>query len=177
VSANRSAASIPARRDRERLRRAWQPARVKLLFVGESPPASGRFFYQRDSGLYRAMLGAFRLAGAAIDGESFLKMFQDSGCYLVDLCPGPVDDLDPASRRKLCRAGEASLARTIAQLQPEKIATLLRSIEGNVARAALRARWSGPFLNLPYPGRWVHHQRAFETALAPAVRAFIPRHG
>jgi hypothetical protein len=31
---------------RERLRRHYPPARVRILFVGESPPASGRFFYQ-----------------------------------------------------------------------------------------------------------------------------------
>ena len=37
---------------REHLRRRYRPAHVDLLFIGEAPPASGRFFYQADSGLY-----------------------------------------------------------------------------------------------------------------------------
>jgi hypothetical protein len=34
------------RYQREILRRSFRPARVRVLFVGESPPASGRFFSQ-----------------------------------------------------------------------------------------------------------------------------------
>ena len=44
---------------KERLRQRQRPRRVIILFVGEAPPASGRFFYQADSGLYRAIREAF----------------------------------------------------------------------------------------------------------------------
>jgi hypothetical protein len=44
---------------RERLRRRYRPDGVRILFVGEAPPASGRFFYQADSGLYRAVRDTF----------------------------------------------------------------------------------------------------------------------
>ena len=105
-------------------------------------------------------------AHPSIGDENFLAIFQASGCYLIDLCPEPVDHLDPKSRREACRAGEPSLANAIARLQPERIATLLRSIEHNVTQAALHADWSGPFIHLPYPGRWSRFRNVFVNTLA-----------
>jgi uracil DNA glycosylase superfamily protein len=150
----------------EQLRRSYQPSPIDLLFIGESPPASGRFFYQRDSGLYRAMREVFQVAD-----EDFLKAFQSAGCYLIDLCPEPVDHLDPNLRREICRANEPHLANAIKNLQPPKIATLLRSIEGNVKHAAQLAGWQGPIIHLPYPGRWSKHRKVFAEALEPIVKS------
>ncbi len=161
--------SQTARIRRESLRRRFRPVRLRLLLVGESPPASGRFFYQGDSGLYRAMLETFSAADAAITAETFLETFQSSGCYLIDLCPEPVDHLDASERRAVCRASEKPLSRTIARLQPPAIATVVRSIEGNVARAAALAEWQCPVTHLPYPGRWSRHRLVFVDTLLPAI--------
>lgn len=114
---------------RESLRRSFRPACVRLLFVGESRPISGKFFYQRDSGLYRAMRDVFRAVDPLINDENFLTVFRSSGCYLIDLCPDPLDHLDLKSRRAACVASEAVLARAIVRLQPNRIATVVRSIE------------------------------------------------
>ena len=153
------------RAQRERLRRRYRPAKVRLLFIGESPPASGRFFYARDSGLYRAMREAFQ----SVSDETFLANFQLAGCYFVDLCPDPVDQLDARSRRDAHRAAEALLARTITRLNPEMIVTVVRAIEGNVLTAASRANWHGPVVHVPYPGRWAHLKRRFVEELAPVI--------
>lgn len=158
---------------REKLRRAFQPRSVRLLFVGESPPASGRFFYSRNSGLYRAMREAFQRADATIDDENFLDRFQSAGCYLIDLCPEPVDQLDLKSRAGARQASEGALARTIARLRPIVIAVMLRSIAANVSRAALRAGWQGRMIHLPYPGRWHQHRRVFIRTLAPTLRRLV----
>jgi hypothetical protein len=157
----------------EIVRQSFRPRKVRLLFVGESLPASGRFFYHRDSGLYRAMRDVFRAVDSAIDDENFLNRFRDAGCYLVDLCARPVDDLDPRSRRAACLAGERRLAKAIAEFEPERIATLVRSIEPNVKKAAARAGWDGPFLHLPYPGRWIKHRKAFTELLVPQIRGWL----
>lgn len=140
-----------------------------MLFVGESPPASGRFFYARDSGLYRAMRDAFQAADPLLNDENFLAAFQASGCYLVDLCADPVDRLDAKARRTACAAGEESLARTIAELQPAVIAILLRSIGQNVGNAIALAGWRGEPIQLPYPGRWVRHRKAFIDIVTPVI--------
>ena len=167
-SENKRVAEPPqfAARSREALRRRYRPASIRLLFIGEAPPASGRFFYRGDSGLYRAMREAFTAADPRFDSPDFLAAFRDSGCYLIDLCPDPVDRL-PASERLAARiAAEGRLARTLRRLRPQSIAILLRSIEPNVWRAAALANWTGAAICLPYPGRWSGHKKVFAAGLA-----------
>lgn len=154
----------------ERLRRRYRPAKVRLLFVGESPPASGRFFYRQDSGLYRAIRDAFCAIDPSVTDEQFLGRFQSAGCYLIDVCAEPVDRLDGPSRRASCLAGEPFLSRRIGRFQPAAIVILLRSIQGNVRRAAERAGWRGAMIDLPYPGRWAHHREAFLRCLVPLLK-------
>jgi len=155
---------------RERLRQSYRPERVGLLFIGESPPASGRFFYRGDSGLYRALREAFQAVDPSIADATFLRTFQSSGHYLVDLCAEPVDRLDAKSRRAECRRGEESLAKAIEQLRPASIATVVRSIERNVLSAISAVGWSGTMIRLPYPGRWMHNKNVFLEKAAPVIR-------
>lgn len=91
------------------------------------------------------------------------------GCYLIDLCPEPVDHLEAASRRIACRNAEVSLSKAIARLRPPVIATLVRSIERNVLNAAEHAHWSGTMIHLPYPGRWSRLKKTFHEMLRPAI--------
>jgi hypothetical protein len=160
-----------ARRRREALRRRYRPADIRLLFIGEAPPASGRFFYQRNSGLYRAIRNAFLSLDPSLSDESFLDAFQGAGCYLIDLCPHPVDLLDSKSRGMACSASEALLSRNIRKLQPRALVTLLRRIRDNVNRSISSAGWHGPLIEAPYPGRWVRHREIFLAALAPQLEA------
>jgi hypothetical protein len=162
--------TLITRRERERLRLSFQPRRVRLLFIGESPPASGRFFYSANSGLYRAMRMAFQAADTNVSDENFLAVFRSRGCYLTDLSHEPIDHLDPPLRRALRSNGERSLARVINRLQPEIIAPVLRSIARNVEAATARANWQGEVLQFPYPGRWSRHRDAFIEALVPVIR-------
>ena len=172
IQIGRQAQLIPATSamaERERLRRRYRPARIRLLFIGESPPASGRFFYRQDSGLYRAIRDTFRLVDPSVTDDTFLEIFQNSGCYLIDACAGPVDHLDARARRAACLACEPALARTIRQLEPAAIVTLLKSIRDNVRRAAADAGWHGPILELPYPGRWISYRKIFRERLVPQL--------
>lgn len=164
------AARSKAALSRERLRRRYRPARVRLLFVGEAPPASGRFFYQEDSGLYRAVRDAFVHVFPKVRKNDFLAFFRERGCYLVDLCGRPVDRLSPKERRIACLSGEAHLARTLKQLSPEIVITVVRSIEANVRRSEERANWYGRRIELPYPGRWHRHRTRFLRELAALLR-------
>ena len=157
-------------RENERLRRSYRPTHVRILFVGESPPASGRFFYQADSGLYRAIRDTFRAALPALPEDDFLHSFRDLGCYLVDLCSEPVDRFTSETRKQACRDGEGRLARTLRKLHPRIVITVVRSIAGSVRRAQASANWRGLHLELPYPGRWKGNRIAFEKALKPVLR-------
>jgi len=165
------AASSKASLARERLRRRHQPERVRILFVGEAPPASGRFFYQADSGLYRAIRETFIEAFPNLRHRPFLKSFQSLGCYLVDLCGKPVDRMEVRPRQRLSAAGESRLSKKIRQLDPETIVVVVRSIGNVVRRAELRAGWSGLHVELPYPGRWHHYRKEFRRKLVLLLRA------
>src|SRR5215510_3842713 len=147
----KKAASLESR---ERLRRQYRPRRLRILFVGEAPPASGRFFYHADSGLYRAIRDTFEAALPSLRSadDDFLESFRRLGCYLVDLCGTPVDRMDARLRRDICVTGEARLARMLRQLRPKIVVVLVRSIASNVRRAETAAGWSGVHLELPYPG-------------------------
>jgi hypothetical protein len=155
---------------REHLRRRYRPARVRMLFVGESPPASGGFFYQADSGLYRAIRQTFLSAFPDLKDADFLESFRKLDCYLVDLCGNPVDRLPMKQRRLAWTRGETRLAAMIRRFDPEVIVTVVRSIAPNVERARAQAKWQGPHLPLPYPGRWKTHRDAFEQTLRPVLR-------
>lgn len=141
-----------------------------MLFVGEAPPASGRFFYQADSGLYRAIRDAFVDSCPHIAEDNFLNSFRELGCYLVDLCGKPVDRMNRAQRRRASRDGEVRLAKILKQLRPKIVITVVRSIAANVRRSESRAAWSGRHIELPYPGRWIRHRTAFLATLKPILR-------
>jgi hypothetical protein len=148
-------------RSNERLRQSYRPTRVRILFVGESPPASGRFFYRADSGLYRAIRDAFSLAFPTINRIDFLRDFQRLGCYLVDLCAKPVDRLRRHQSREVCAQGEPRLARTLRKLSPTLVVVVVRSIGPNVKRAEYQAGWQGQHFELAYPGRWQRNRGNF----------------
>jgi hypothetical protein len=127
---------------RERSRRQYRPRRVRILFVGEAPPASGRFFYHADSGLYRAIRDAFVTAFPSLRSSKgkFLETFRAMGCYLLDLCGEPVDRMNLHLRRCICLGGEARLARRLRKLRPMMIVTVVRSIGSNIMTIPARTK-------------------------------------
>jgi hypothetical protein len=155
---------------RELTRRRYKPVSVHMLFVGEAPPASGLFFYDANSGLYRAIRDTFLRTLPVLREGNFLTDFQRLGCYLVDLCGEPVDQLDKDLRRRICSKGESRLAETIGTLKPKLIISVVRSIEKNVSRACKQVNFGGQHINLPYPGRWIRHRIEFENQLAPILQ-------
>jgi hypothetical protein len=170
IEIEKSQAERSASIARERIRRRYRPDPVQILFIGESPPASGRFFYKADSGLYRAIRRTFLNAFPNVENTDFLAAFCDLGCYLVDLCGTPVDRLPTKQRIQVCNKGEIRLARTIMHLRPKVIVTIVRSIAENVRRAKESAGWEGLYLELPYPGRWQSHRIEFSKVLTPLLR-------
>ena len=167
----------------EQLRESFRPETVRVLFVGESPPAAGTFFYAADSELYRSTREAFADAFPNWnDGETFLERFSRSGCYLDDLCHEPVnqyDARDRESRRMRLQArrdNEARLAVTIAGSRPLVVIVLLKAIARNVARALAAANCSDiETFVVTYPSRWHLHRVAYRRELATILRDLADR--
>ncbi len=119
----------------ERLRHSFRPDRITTLFVGESAPIGGTFFYDGNSQLYRYMRAAF-------DGrDDFLTEFKAKGFFLDDLVLLPVNHLTPSKRFELHRKWQPSLALRISEYRPLAVVSMMIGIkevvEGAVAMAGL----------------------------------------
>jgi hypothetical protein len=151
----------------------YRPFKVRVLFVGESPPVNGTFFYRGDSNLARYTHEAFT-AEFPVGGEMsrFLTAFRDSGCYLVDLCHEPVNGM-PRTRRRIARqAGIPFLGATMREAAPEIIIVVMKAIEGYVARAAAEAALNHvPRHVIPFPAQG--HQRQYVDRLTMILRDFF----
>lgn len=84
----------------ETLRASFHPETMTTLFVGESAPHNGTFFYDGKN----AMLGYMeRATNAVLSGEGgFLQRFKAAGWYLDDLVLTPVNHLTAPERKLLC---------------------------------------------------------------------------
>jgi hypothetical protein len=140
------------------------------LFVGESPPANGTFFYLQDSNLYRYTLEAFELVYAKFGSDQqFLAWFCEHGYYLVDLCQTPVNHLEKRERRAARRAAVDELAGVLRDLRPERIVIVVKAIEGEV-RAAVGAAGleTVPMSAVPFPAQG--NQRRYVEQLAGLLK-------
>src|SRR5271169_5302145 len=84
----------------EATRARFRPERITTLFVGESAPASGDFFYYGNTAMLRNMRRAVEQA-LGEDGD-FLPRFKAYGWYLDDLVLTPVNQLTKAQRNSKC---------------------------------------------------------------------------
>jgi hypothetical protein len=145
----------------EEIRASYRPRRITTLFVGESAPHGGTFFYNQDSGLFREMRKAFR------GDHLFLDAFKESGFYLDDLVLEPVNQLPPRDRRIACSQSIASFAKRLSDYKPAAVVILLRSIEAMVAAAMRQAGFHYQPFCTPYPG--FGNQRRFHHAMAQII--------
>jgi hypothetical protein len=119
-------------------RARYRPDRITTLFVGESAPASGAFFYHGDSAMLRYMQRATE-AALGIESGVFLERFKALGWFLDDLVLTPVNAMPKAQRVTKCLAAQPSLTERIRAYQPLAIVTLLLSIKEIVEAAAIAA--------------------------------------
>ena len=152
--------------ERERTREQYRPQRLTLLFVGESPPARGGFFYFGSGIVFastqRAFAQAFRRSFT--NPEEFLRFFQSSGCYLDDLSHDAVDDRPKLERERALNGCIEAFAQRLRGLKPESIVVFLKKIAPAVARAASLADIPSEKLAFfPFPGN--HHQNRYVAQL------------
>lgn len=158
--------------DIEALRRQYRPDSIRVLFIGESPPAGGTFFYAANSNLYRHTRDAFARVYTLDPGKPFLQRFQTLGCYLDDLCLEPVNHLSNAQRRAKYQEYAPALTDRLRKYQQQALISVKKSIEGQVRQAASRAGLQDrPLYSLPFPA--MGHQHRFVSDLAEIVGELI----
>jgi hypothetical protein len=148
--------------DLEKLRHTFRPQPITTLFVGESAPGGGTFFYKEDSRLYRFMKDSF--GGAA----SFLMEFKAKGFFLDDLVLYPVNKMEGKERLEHRRKSVPSLAKRMADYRPSAVVIVMCAIEENVVDAMGKAGLSHvPHFVTPFPS--FASQRRFRADMAKII--------
>jgi uracil DNA glycosylase len=87
--------------DYHAMRKPFEPATVKLVMLAESPPASGKYFYNAGGSTHEALFEA-TMAALDIPCESKaqgLREFQRRGVLLLDMTYTPVNEIDDKAER------------------------------------------------------------------------------
>ena len=157
----------------ELIRQSYRPSHIRLLLVGESPPASKKFFYVK-SAMTKHTAQAFKKAhGASFrDDEDFLHYFKRCGCYLDDLCHNPVDDLSKPKREERLKASIDGLAQRIREMNPSVLAIALKRIERYVQVAVHRSGRQPRVFVLPFAGNG--HQTKYVDQLREILCTYVP---
>ena len=161
----------------EGLRHIYKPSVIRVLFVGESPPANGTFFYAGDSKLVHYSEKAFREVFGSF--PNFLAFFKEKGCYLDDLCPDKYlnhleKKLGKKEGKKLRKTyrqqGIEPLAQRIRELQPAPLAfvVVMKGIEVSVRKAIQQAGLAAhPTHILNFPAE--SHEQQYKNGLIAAL--------
>jgi hypothetical protein len=75
-------------------RRRYQPVSLRLILVAESPPFSGKYFYNPDGAVTEPLFSAVmqQIGVTPLSKELGLRRLQEIGWLLVDATYEPVDD-------------------------------------------------------------------------------------
>ncbi|SRR6266849_1858502 len=156
----------------EATRARFRPERIMTLFVGESAPARGGFFYFGNNAMVRYVQRAIECSPLGRDGADILDRFKALGWFLDDLSLAPVDNLPEMERVAICRDAQRSLAERIAEYQPQAIVSVVKRVNDDIVAAAIAAGSNAPRFSLPFPGNG--HQNKFVNGLA-AIIPQLPR--
>jgi hypothetical protein len=149
----------------ETLRLFYKPKNIKFLFIGESPPTSGDFFYKKSNMTIYTRKTFEKVYGISFsDHISFLDFFRDAGCYLDDLSHISVDDKPSVERERILKDSISGLASRIKTYKPKVIVIALRRIENYVKEAINIANIACPIYTLPFAGNG--HQNKYIQELA-----------
>ncbi|WP_111732462.1 hypothetical protein [Roseovarius amoyensis] len=157
--------------DVEPLRASYRPAKIKVLFVGESAPAGGAFFYKQTGQVH----GQFRqaLAPHIGDNPTFVDAFKQAGFYLDDLVLEPVNWLSRSERQAIHSASIPSLAMRLKDYEAPLVVAFMKGIAAPVKAAIAASGTSCQFEVVSFPGNG--RQGEFRSAMTAIMPKLLSR--
>lgn len=157
--------------DVEPLRTSYRPAKIKVLFAGESAPVGGDFFYKQTGQVH----GQFRqvLAPHIGDSPSFVEAFKQAGFYLDDLVLKPVNMHSGSKRKALHAANVESLAERLTTYRAPLVVAFMKGIAAPVKAGIAASGVSCQFEVVPFPGNG--RQAEFRSAITAILPMLLNR--
>lgn len=118
----------------EDIRNRYLPTEIKVLFIGESPPCKGQFFYSGKPKLLTSTMEVFEdfFKKDFKDNLEFLKFFKTSDYFLDDLCHKPINQIeDPIERNKKRSKSVKALRNRLKEYNPKKIIVIMKDKDFN----------------------------------------------
>ena len=161
-----------------RKRAEYTPDKLRLIIVAESPPASGKYFYDTDGRksepLFSALMSSV-LNFDPSDKNAGLTEFMNRGCILFDATYEPVDKgLTPKRREEVILRDYPKLRKDLLDLTPNKEVPLLlikanvcRLLDGRLCADGFKTVNAGVVVPFPSSGQ----QKKFKIAIAPLIKS------
>jgi hypothetical protein len=156
------------------LRRRYEPDNIRLVIIAESPPASGRYFYNPTGApsepLFAALMRQLHLSAAT--KEDGLRQFQRSGCVLVDATYERVNKLSRSGRDRVIYRDYPLLRDDLANLMSGRVipvvlikANVCRILEPKLADDGFNVLNSGRVIYFPSNSRQKEFPRQFSAVV------------
>lgn len=160
------------------LRSKYLPTDLKVVFILESPPASGKYFYDEEGSINEPLFSAMmELLGLKPSSKrDGLRHFADSGHFLVDAIYEPVNELKRATRDNAILRNFDILVADLEKLaDPREIkfilvkANVCRLLEERLLSKGFNVRNNGVIIPFPSNGQQgrflvkIHEIGLFET--------------
>jgi hypothetical protein len=172
-------------RDRDyylHLRREYEPENINLVIVAESPPASGKYFYDPTGSPKEPLFAAImlQLGLAPIDKEAGLLALQEKGWVLVDATYQPVDKISKGAshdRDEVIVRDYPLLLDDLASLMPDRSiplvlikANVCRTLEPLLLKDGFTVLNGGRAIYFPSHGQQSKFKNQFAAALSETTK-------
>jgi hypothetical protein len=160
------------------LRRQYEPDVVKLAIIAESPPTSGKYFYNpagsKSEPLFAALMKQLPLSPSS--KEMGLREFQQRGWILVDATYEPVNAFGSSKRDEVIERDYPLLRADLSSLIPDKSTPVVliktnvcRLLEPKLKQDGFNVLNRGRVIYFPAAGQQNEFQRQFKAILAMLV--------
>ena len=153
---------------------------IRILWIAESPPASGGYFYFEEASstnfLFVETMRALnwwrvdQVMKEGYDKKSLLMRFQKAGYFLVDLVQRPINNVPDSVRDAAIQAGISRLALELKSLDPRNIIVVKAPLYGLLLNALRGTPYSDRLLNrgpIPFPNNG--HQPKYRRMIADCI--------
>jgi hypothetical protein len=140
---------------------------VNVLFVGESPPAGGTFFFLGDSLTQYTKEAFTNVYGVNFNSDTdFLNRFKSNYFYLDDLCLTPLNRLNENCRNEVRQISVPVFSKRLREHPPRIVISIMMAIEPLVREAIVSAGINvNSVYSLPFPAWGNNNKRRYVEML------------